>query len=770
MLKPSTWLSLAGALVLFVGSGCSNSPSEPNDAGSVADAGDAGATLGVDSGVVVETNSLSSPGYGQNPFVRQGLGVIEIYVTGGGLGGFTDVTVNPPFKAVLLSVSDSSVLVDVTVPHGAPLGPQTLTLTGTGSLTVSGVFTVTPISVSVSGSDANTGSSASPFRTVTKGLSVAGSGDIVSIGQGTYSAGEQWPVETINWPPTALSNIADGVIVQGASAAGTVLQGPGPDSGLPPSSGYSALVLQGSATVSNLSIEGFDRNILDVNGGTLTLQNVHVGTCPHDGIAVNNSRAVLSGDTRLHQCDWSAMGLTGASTVTANGIVVDHNGRTGVYADNGSTFTCTGCEFGFNGGYLDPCYNNDWRDANLYVVNANVNLTNTSMHDTSGMDILLYGYSLANLDTLTSRNTQQSPRLLADGGAPIYVDGGVVPRYCGWGLFNWNEGVMNVSNAALVNHDSYQIYVLSQYGLPVQMSVSNSSFIDGGYIGAYVTGNGATLSSTNNLFAQQASWQAYADSSAVISATGTTFTNGKSSGMYVTNGATVDLLNSTFQNHPSYDVEVFNGTFNATNSNFINSGGDGIDLLNGSTGNLVKSTVLNHAGYDVMVANSTFNSNNSNFVDGGSAGIEVQNWGYSFPSNVSMTGGFIGNHPNWDGVNLDWSSGATAVLNGVTISGAQSAASAYDGVVTIKNSTLENVQFYGVYAGTAGSIFEQDVTTTLGGGIDCWANAETDGGTFVIEQSTCNGGGGFIGTATGLSTNNPYWFISTPGQTINFLP
>jgi hypothetical protein len=719
-------LPLAAAIVLFVGAGCSNSPTEINqDAGNGADAGDAGGTVPVDGGIVVSTTGLSATGYGNNPILRQGFGVIELFVSGGSLSGFTGVSVNPPFTAVLISVSDSQVILDVTVPHGAPLGPQTLTLTGTGSLVVSGAFTVTPISVSTSGSDANTGSSASPFRTVTRGLSVAGSGDIVSIGQGTYSAGEVWPVETINWPPTALANVADGVTIQGASTSGTVLQGPGLDSGLPASSGYSALVLQGSATVSNLSVEGFDRNILDVNGGTLTLQNVHTGTCPHDGIAVNNSRAVLSGDTRLHECDWSAMGLTGGATVTANGIVVDHNGRTGVYADNGSTFTCTGCEFGFNGGYQDPCYNNGWRDANLYIVNANVNVTNTSMHDTSGMDILLYGYTVANLDTLTSRNTQQSPRLLSDGGAPLYVDGGAVSRYCGWGLFNWNAGVMNVNNAALVNHDSLQLYVLSQYGLPVQMNVTNSSFIDGGYIGAYVYGNGSTLTSTNNYFAQHHSTQVYAASGGVVSATGTMFVNGA---------------------------------------------GDGIDTLNGGTANLVNSNVVNHAGYDVLVANGTFTANNSNFVDGGSAGIEVQSYGYPYANVINMVGGSISNHLGWDGVNLYWNSGGVGLLDGVTISGAQSAASAYDGMLTIKNSTFENVLYYGAWASAAGSIFEQNVATTVPGTGFCYANNETDGGSYVVEHSTCNGTPPSLGTFTGSASLAPYWFISTTGETINFLP
>jgi hypothetical protein len=121
----------------------------------------------------------------------------------------------------------------------------------------------------------NRGTDDSPFRTLKRALQLATTGDTVQLLDGTYrmSDGETWMVD-----------IPANVTVQGQTAAGTQLIGPG-ETGA--STSLDALNFVGDATVKNLTALSFRRGVnVEKPGNTVTLDNVRATNSQY-GIYIN---------------------------------------------------------------------------------------------------------------------------------------------------------------------------------------------------------------------------------------------------------------------------------------------------------------------------------------------------------------------------------------------------------------------------------------------------------------------------------------------------
>ncbi|MFN2547033.1 MAG: DUF1565 domain-containing protein [Myxococcales bacterium] len=128
--------------------------------------------------------------------------------------------------------------------------------------------------MSISGADTNPGTSASPFRTITKGLSVSASGDTVYVlpNATAYSAGETFPLAV----PAGVNLIGDEAN-RGSGATPTAIIGCGNVVSL----GNAAVTLAAGSTLGGFAVTcnaGGGMVVLQGNGATLRNSNLINGT------------------------------------------------------------------------------------------------------------------------------------------------------------------------------------------------------------------------------------------------------------------------------------------------------------------------------------------------------------------------------------------------------------------------------------------------------------------------------------------------------------
>jgi hypothetical protein len=222
---------------------------------------------------------------------------------------------------------------NVTVPHGVALGPKTLTFTtSAGRGSKENAFTVTAITAGPMGNDTSgNGSADTPFRTFKRALQVATAGDSVRLLDGEYrlADGETWMVP-----------IPDKVTVEGQSAAGTKLIGPGETGG---SVSVDGLTFAGEGTVKNLTVTAFRANIsIEKAGNVVALENVKAVGARSYALQISyqamGAKVTLSGmDNDFTGSQSTAMLLQGPmATLTGTGA-----GRIGPLA-NGYALQVTG--------------------------------------------------------------------------------------------------------------------------------------------------------------------------------------------------------------------------------------------------------------------------------------------------------------------------------------------------------------------------------------------------------------------------------------------
>jgi hypothetical protein len=204
--------------------------------------------------------------------------------------------------------SDTSLVLKVSVPHGAPLGKRTLKIaTSTGVVTAADVVDVTAITAGPTGVDTNAGSAGSPFLTFKQAMLVADVGDTIHLMDGTYNAkgGETWGYV-----------VPDKLTIVGDSTTGTIIDGVGATNN---PNGINAST---NVTLKSLTLQHFYYGIdLQKPASTVTLQDVVLGNNANHGIYVEQA-------------------ATGATVnITGKNGLIDQPGETAVYVYNAPNVT-----------------------------------------------------------------------------------------------------------------------------------------------------------------------------------------------------------------------------------------------------------------------------------------------------------------------------------------------------------------------------------------------------------------------------------------------
>lgn len=289
-------------------------------------------------------------GDGGSRQVRQGFGIVSLVITGDNLERVTGVRIGDlEFETVERTAA--RLVLAAAVPHGASPGIKDLTLSAAGGDTVfPAALEVTPVTAGPFGNDANgSGTTEQPVRTLTRALSLAGTGDTVLLLDGTYSAaaGESWPphVDAVSFP-----NVPHAVHVTGQSADGVILDGDLARAGL---------VFAGDGGAANLVIRGFQAGLLASEGevdliriraegnaiglaaigGLATVMDSEFMNNAVSGIAAIFEAALeLRGGSAHHNGGDGVTLLSGATVLHATGFASHHN-RHGLNAAGSATVT-----------------------------------------------------------------------------------------------------------------------------------------------------------------------------------------------------------------------------------------------------------------------------------------------------------------------------------------------------------------------------------------------------------------------------------------------
>jgi Fibronectin type III domain/Right handed beta helix region len=231
-------------------------------------------------------SSYSITGYGNSTQVRQGVGGIEIVLQGERLEALSSAKLLGAFDLSITDKQASSAKLFAIVPHGIEIGLRTLLVSSSaGEVAVNDAIEISKITAAktpgLNPSDTSgLGTPNKPYLTLSKALSMAGTNDTVLLGAGTYSAGETWPQGSIS--PVA-TNVPAGLTIEGQSSdrGAVLLEGTGA-TGL-----ANALSLEGSGTIRNLTVRGFNSGIRLEAGSTST----RLGALRIDNVAAIDNRS-----------------------------------------------------------------------------------------------------------------------------------------------------------------------------------------------------------------------------------------------------------------------------------------------------------------------------------------------------------------------------------------------------------------------------------------------------------------------------------------------
>jgi hypothetical protein len=245
--------------------------------------------------------------------VAPGNAGVRVVVTGVGLSnptGFSFGGLAVTGGAPLPGASDTTFTLDVSVPSGFPVGRKSLTFKAGGTRFIArNVVTLTAITVSPTGDDANQGTPDSPFRTFKHATQVAGAGDTIQLKTGTYDAshGEDWSVST---------KLPDAITVLGEGTK-TILQGPAPIGG---DAAVNGLTLQGSAILSMLSIRSFHHAVVIEHAAEIPEPSV---------VSLSGLALVLNGGSGLFVDDDHTQVSVADTYIEQNGAGITLNQRGG---------------------------------------------------------------------------------------------------------------------------------------------------------------------------------------------------------------------------------------------------------------------------------------------------------------------------------------------------------------------------------------------------------------------------------------------------------
>jgi hypothetical protein len=408
-----------------------------------------------------------------SPSVRQGQINITITVTraaGGlasaGLFDLGDLTARPQTGS-----TDTSLVLKVSVPHGAPLGKRTLRVaTSAGVITAADVLEVTAITAGPTGVDTNAGSAASPFLTIKQAILVADVGDTIHLMDGTYNikGGETWGYV-----------IPDKLTVVGDSTAGTIIDGQGATSN---PNGFNAAA---NLTLKKLSLLHFNYGI-DVAkpSSTLTLEDVLLGNNSNAAVYVEQAAAgstvnVLGKNTLIDQPGESAVYVYNAPNTTVN--ITDATVQGGSYVLY-YAYNCGGGKLNVTGATIKQLatYNAIYMSLSSNTVGTTVTLnkatvignisytdakggtmtiTGSTITQKSGNGIDFAGSALTMTDSSVTMSTTSSGIYLSGAQATMFLKG-VTVTGGGYGIQQYGAGSSAKLRGTTIQGTAYDAYNL----------------------------------------------------------------------------------------------------------------------------------------------------------------------------------------------------------------------------------------------------------------------------------------------------------------------
>jgi hypothetical protein len=365
------------------GAGAAGSAGTAGAAGTAGIAGASGASAGSGGATDASPDGAGGQGSSIDSLTVEGNAALEIaqgatatLVLSARMDGVASVVVDGSLVCTITSQTATELRCGLTVPHGASLGqgdaPRAADVSVFGQNgEVSGSpkqLWLTPIHVSPSGNDANSGAPSSPFRTLAFALVANGGAaqrDVIVLGGGTYSAatGETWPVYL---PPGVNVKGSGNVSLLGTSTLSFVEQTvAGPLSTLP-------------TRISNLELIGFGTAVSFTGSGWLLLEDVQIasafkgvylggttqatvrgtapGKCAISGSEKEGLGTVGSAVVSIESCEffdnaWNGLRVTAGSKVTMKGGTIYGNGlgasgfsgdRSNVYVKEQATLAVSG--------------------------------------------------------------------------------------------------------------------------------------------------------------------------------------------------------------------------------------------------------------------------------------------------------------------------------------------------------------------------------------------------------------------------------------------
>jgi hypothetical protein len=227
--------------------------------------------------------------------VPQGAGEVTIDVLGSGLEETTSFSVGE-FAASDVATTATGVIGVIDVPHAALIGFRNLELvTPAGQILVANAVQVTAITVAPDGNDGSgRGTPNAPFRTLTRALQAAATGDTIELRDGTYDTGlggEAYPLDV------------SGLTVRGESRDGTILDG-APPAPATPGAPVGLVINAGETGLHELTLRGFESTALEVFGGDVLVKRVKLETSGH-GVVLGVVNALTRPAVVLDEVDVS---------------------------------------------------------------------------------------------------------------------------------------------------------------------------------------------------------------------------------------------------------------------------------------------------------------------------------------------------------------------------------------------------------------------------------------------------------------------------------
>jgi hypothetical protein len=468
-----------------------------------------------------EIDSVMLEGFGGSKQVRQGYGNITLTVVGNHLGTISEAKLETSEDGVtdslpvsIQSKTDTTLTLQTTVQHGSKQGDYILSLSnGTMSKDSLGLV-VTSIVAGPTGNDGTgRGTQDSPFRSLTKAVSMASHEDFISLAAGEYNIanGEDFPLNVL------------GMKISGAGRDATTISGAG-------------------STTSCLNVVG--------SGADAVITGLEVTACDGDGIRLEDGKTSLL-SVRLRENQDNGLTLTGTAEATVshsdfvanadNGIRVQNRARLtfnnnvpSVIADNGSSGLYIMTFAKLTGNKL--LISSNGNGIRLSGSQVEVSLQESSLTENTGHGILIEDSQQVNLSNVNVLNS---------GGHGIYVTGNTEMTWTqGQGNVNNGDGInvnvaadeiadVSLNDVTLSGNDESGIEYRSA-NTGSKLSMVESTLSNNGTYGLYLAGKPSAISlghlkPANNMFIDNGSTylvDARDANSGPITAYGTNFANG----------------------------------------------------------------------------------------------------------------------------------------------------------------------------------------------------------------------------------------------------